>query len=219
MKRKANMLDERFSGDSCSPSSDSSAPSYKSLNQKAVGSVPWTFAPRRSHVNDHINFRTRKRVRDNRPDLDAIHQNTLAKLFNAQRQTEMHSPVTHTTAIGNVNEHDNGPSTLEVIEPAQRSLHSFFGTGQQPGSAKQATLSLQQPPNMTSHSCEDCGDSLYQSVNHQIRDLQMMEVDQLQEPFMDEDYECAVCSRNVCDMCAVRGDRRICLECMMPGSG
>lgn len=32
-------------------------------------------------------------------------------------------------------------------------------------------------------------------------------------------YACAKCSRRVCDICAVRGDHRVCLECANPGNG
>lgn len=32
-------------------------------------------------------------------------------------------------------------------------------------------------------------------------------------------YACAHCRNRVCDTCAVRGDRRVCLECANPGSG
>lgn len=32
-------------------------------------------------------------------------------------------------------------------------------------------------------------------------------------------YACAYCAKTVCDMCAVRGDVRVCLECANPGNG
>lgn len=219
MKRKANALDEKPSWDSWSPSSDSSTTSDRLVGWEGVGTVPWTFSPSRSHIDDHINFRTKKRVRNNRPDLDAIHQNTLAKLYGAQRQHEM--PVsnrchteTHNTHGPNVHHSFSG-----VTEPTQRSLHSFFNIGQRQGLAKQVLPSTQQRAGVMLKYCEDCGNGLDQSRTPQSHDAQMMDVDRWQEPSMDEDYECAVCSRDICDTCAVRGDRRICLECAMPGGG
>jgi len=219
MKRKANVFDEHSSWDSWSPLSDASTASYRSLDQNAVGIVPWTLAPTRSHIDDHINFRTKKRVRDNRPDLDAIHQNTLAKLFNAQRQQVSLLSDAHSAGTGDVHDQVMNHSPTESAEPAQRSLHSFFNVGQRQGSAKQAPPSTQQRAGVAFNSCEDCSNELNQSARDRSHEWQMMEVDQMQGPLMDEDYECAVCSRNVCDMCAVRGDRRICLECAMPGAG
>lgn len=219
MKRKASVLDEQPSWESWSPSSDSSAASYKPLDHKAVGIVPWTFAPSRSHIDDHINFRTRKRVRDNRPDLNAVHQNTLAKLFDAQRPQGPPLPEAHPADTRGVSDHVMNHPSAASAQSAQRSLHSFFNVGQRQGPANPAPVSLQQQAEGVSKSCEDCGNDLTQTPTHQSHDLQMMEVDQLQDSFLDDDYECAVCRRNVCDMCAVRGDRRICLECAMPGAG
>lgn len=219
MKRKATALDENPSWDSWSPLSNSSTSSYRSLDEKAVATLPWTFTSTRNHVNDHLNFRTKKRLRDNRPDLEAVHQNTLAKLFGAQRQHPTTVLDEHPRFTHSVHEYDPIQSSLGSTEPAQRSLHSFFNIGQCQAPAKQSPASVQQRADVASSACEDCGNDLNQAASHQNLDTQMMDVGQMQQPLLDEDYECAVCSRNICDMCAVRGDRRICLECAMPGSG
>lgn len=219
MKRKATTLDENPPWDPWSPLSDSSTSSHRSLDQKAVGTLPWTFTPNRNHVSDHINFRTKKRLRDNRPDLQAVHQNTLAKLFGAQRQHPTPVLAEHPTITHSVHEYDLNQPSLGPSEPAQRSLHSFFDIGQWQAPAKQISASERQRADVASNACEDCGNDLNQAASHKNHDTQMMDVGHIQQPFLDEDYECAVCSRNVCDMCAVRGDRRICLECAMPGAG
>ena len=218
MKRNADVLEEPSSWDSWSPASDSSTASYRSLNEAAVGIVPWALAPSRSHLDDHINHRTRKRVRDNRPDLDAIHQSTLTKLFNAQKQHQNFLPDLHPTKTVSAQDYSTSQSTPELMEPAQRSLHSFFNIGQRRGPVKLPSLGPQQT-GITFSLCEDCGNDLEHWASHQSNDSQMMEIDQRHQPHLDDNHECAICNRNVCDMCAVRGDRRVCLECAMPGGG
>ena len=98
----------------------------------------------------YFNSRTRKRFRDSRPDEETIHQNTLSKLFSAQKQhqnpPEAAAPATNGHAFG----HDrrapvstpssahfrlessasllSGPPQLKQQEKskAQRSLDGFF---------------------------------------------------------------------------------------------
>lgn len=212
-------MDETSSWDSWSPLSNSSTSSCRSLDQNAIGTVPWTFAPSKNHVNDHINFRTKKRLRDNRPNLEAVHQNTLAKLFDAQRQHPTPVLDERSTGTHSVQEHDFHQPSLETTEPAQRSLHSFFSIGQWQAPAKKTSASVQHRTVVASNACEDCGNNLNRIAGHDPHDTPMMDIGQIQQPFLDEDYECAVCTRNICDTCAVRGDRRICLECAMPGAG
>jgi hypothetical protein len=100
----------------------------------------------------YFNSRTRKRFRDSRPDEGTIHQNTLSKLFSAQRQhhnTLEVGPVTNGHALGHSREASgpssssssahirlesyagliSGPLHLKQHErsKAQRSLDGFFG--------------------------------------------------------------------------------------------
>ena len=220
MKRKASVLDEHTSWDSWSPLSDSSTSSCQTINEKVVGTVPWTLgSTSRSHVNDHINFRTRKRVRDNRPNLEAVHQNTLAKLFDAQRQHQAPGLNVQPGATQPVYQDNLKPALMEVDEPTQRSLHSFFNIGERQLPIKQRAIPLQQGTNIASTACEDCGNDLYQFPDQQNQSMSIIDIDQRPHALLEENYDCAVCTRSICDMCAVRGDHRLCLECAMPGSG
>lgn len=53
----------------------------------------------------------------------------------------------------------------------------------------------------------------------------MMDIDTNPNLSISNDYEeatafsCASCLKRVCDICAVRSDRRVCLECANPGNG
>ena len=76
--------------------------------------------------------------------------------------------------------------------------------------------------------CEDCNNPLFQATTTTTTtsgegDMAMTDVDQIPAaPVPDctlEDWACARCSKHVCDLCAVRRDERLCLECANPGGG
>ena len=212
MKRKADELDEGLSWGSWSPSNSSnrSTSSYGSP-QKTVGSLPW---PRPMASN--VNLRTRKRVRDNRPNEDAIHQNTLAKLFSAQRQ-----PESIAVAGGSLGVPPSAVASISqsVPSPAQRNLHSFFAISHQPTSVDHIVPTK---PGLVAEligACEDCGNTLNLLARVSCLDTEMMDLDTAAQLAYDDDYACANCHRRVCDTCAVRGDHRLCLECAIPGGG
>jgi hypothetical protein len=110
----------------------------------------------------YFNSRTRKRFRDSRPDEQTIHQNTLSKLFSAQRQLQSTleaGPVINGHALGHGREASgsssssahfhlescagllSGPFQLKQHErpKAQRSLDGFFSAN---GSRKTSQSSV-----------------------------------------------------------------------------
>lgn len=216
MKRKASHLDSEVeTWPSRSPLSDSSVGSFGSPNRTAVKPVPWTMRPTSISTvsNNGANLRTRKRFRDNRPDISMIHQNTLAKLYNAQKvEQSVHSESQKSFTIDN----DNfAIETGSQQAAAQKSLHSFFNIRQPVPTAAAILPATHQQNQSPVNQCSDCGSNLRNHPNSLPEGQDMMDVDYHQE----EDYVCVSCQRVVCDMCAVRGDQRICLECALPGAG
>lgn len=212
MKRKASVLeDTRFvpqwpqydSSSVSTPSPESIKAPHNSWNTPAI---------------PYLSSRTRKRYRDNRPSAESVHQNTLAKLYNAQQQIHTQE-IAQQRGASQVDSYLMSLDTpgdnilLEAdVEPKQRSLDSFFG-----GSAGTIRQTKPQPrifaPNTVAvpHHliCEDCGASAQPDA-----DIDAMDVD-----MATQDQCCNQCRRVVCDMCAIRGNQRICLECAVPGGG
>lgn len=170
----------------------------------------------RNHVSSrHLNSRTRKRHRDDRPDEKSVFgalqpaciawlgaadmglfadicrgaATTLSRLYDAQRNQSRTEPISlqHTTNV-------------RAEEPAQRStLHSFWNIG---GSMPMAVDSNPSSVINLERKCEDCEGSL--------QPVSAMELD---DGFLEHESACAMCRRNVCDGCAVLGNERICLAC------
>ncbi|EEA22868.1 hypothetical protein TMatcc_001724 [Talaromyces marneffei ATCC 18224] len=71
-------------------------------------------------VSHHLNSRTRKRFRDNRPDQQTVYANTLRLLYQAQKEpisaapSDEHSPSVEL------------PSEREALDPRQQTLLEFF---------------------------------------------------------------------------------------------
>ncbi|KAJ4990430.1 hypothetical protein SVAN01_04092 [Stagonosporopsis vannaccii] len=182
------------------------------LTSKSNG---WDFtSAHRVKVSEWGN-RTRKRVRDNRPDERAIHvmprkhthtrtENTVQKLFLAQRQLPHASPISSAPTPPQ--------PAIAVSKPQKSTLHSFWNISVPP---VQAPLFSYQTT-YTQHSgqgprCEDCDARLE-------ADESGMDVD------MDGDggesgslFACCRCGRSVCGMCAVVSDQRHCLQCATHG--
>lgn len=221
MKRKASYLD----GDndispwiSRSPLSDSSTGSFTSPDRASIKPVSRVVYPSPSISNiSGPNPRTRKRFRDNRPDVNMIHQSTLAKLYSAQKADHSAHSGSEKPLCSFVS---NIPSQQRDTRhiPTQRSLHSFFNISQPQPSTTNSTPPRQEAQNLP-ELCSGCGNHLLNDLARPSGDHEMMDVDQTSDAYTDEDYECASCQRRVCDTCAVRGDQRICLECALPGRG
>lgn len=203
MKRKAAEIEENGSVASCSPSSDTSTSSVDSrIHMHGI-------MPPLLRFNDHINLRTRKRVRDNRPEPNIVHQNTLAKLFDAQRHLGLDRDQPGNRVMTDTR------SLSAASESQQRDLHSFF----QISHTKSIDMPTKTAKAVVSESgicCEDCGCQLQL---HMAADVDGMDIDHDEALFNDDEYRCVDCSRAVCSMCCVRGDYRVCLECALPGGG
>ncbi|KAF1824495.1 uncharacterized protein K489DRAFT_316840 [Dissoconium aciculare CBS 342.82] len=142
----------------------------------------------------HLNSRTRKRYRDNRPDEQAIFATTISKLYDAQRRlpdaTSIPSPQVQMTP--------------EPSQPTQRStLHSFWKVNT-PMCAPPSILG--EPLGVPGTSCEDC--------DVPLRDEGAMDLD---ESVMANELACRYCSRMVCNGCALVRESRSCLSCATHG--
>lgn len=122
------------------------------------------------------------------------------------------------------------PPVQAVFAPEknQKSLDSFFGVQRpikHPSPAlfqaiHSASMPLVHQPSFVL-TCEDCGSPLRTTTTGRLVDVEMADVDhgQFVDPELDEGWSCSMCAKRVCDVCAVHGDTRVCLECALPGGG
>ncbi|EFQ92776.1 hypothetical protein CFE70_009122 [Pyrenophora teres f. teres 0-1] len=148
--------------------------------------------------------RTRKRLRDSRPDEREIHENTLNKLYAAQRN---HLDVSAMQCDTRPTEE---AATIAVSKPQKSTLHSFWK--QLPAPPVQPIFSVpvqqNQPPSQLP-TCDDC-DTPLQSGNDSM-DVDM-DVD-MRDPLERCPFACNDCGKNVCGTCAVVSTTRHCLQC------
>jgi len=87
--------------------------------------------------------------------------------------------------------------------PAQTStLHTFWNLPQPHNSITEHEQLL--PPSQTNNmSCEHCEREIKMNSEHIIYDIEQVK----------QDKRCNNCGKIACDLCAVRGDTRICLDC------
>ncbi|KAJ3496653.1 hypothetical protein NLG97_g2508 [Lecanicillium saksenae] len=96
------------------------------------------FTPRMGLINPcHLNSRTMKRFRDNRPSQDEIHQRTLELLYTAQQQQQYQDPPSPSPIV-------EAPPQLEQLQSNhsnnQQSLHRFWNIRSQPTAAPDTTI-------------------------------------------------------------------------------
>jgi hypothetical protein len=169
----------------------------------------------------HLNSRTRKRHRDDRPDENVVYgasgtwlggfaclsdladvcrraASTIQRLYDAQRQNPHASPILSSPI--------SAPQGFEQRPSSQRStLYSFW---QLPATTAPKMDDMMQVDGggaaaMRGHEkCEDCDRSL--------RYADFMDVD---AGLLEQEMACGMCRRQVCDTCAVLGDMRVCLAC------
>ncbi|KAF1365953.1 hypothetical protein EJ07DRAFT_92683 [Lizonia empirigonia] len=183
-------------------------------NEASPRTNSWDFSRAQRVKSSDWGNRTRKRVRDNRPDERAIHgtnspclliarQNTVHKLFLAQRQHPHASPIPS----------DPLPPTqpaIVVSRPQKSTLHSFWHISAPPVQAPifsyQAvhTQCSEQGPR-----CEDCDAVL--DADGDGMDVDMDGVAGLKL------FACHECGKNVCSLCAVESSARHCLQCAIHG--
>ncbi|OAQ63001.1 hypothetical protein VFPPC_08916 [Pochonia chlamydosporia 170] len=166
----------------CSSPSSSSSIFSSPPNHPTLHLSPQTF---HNMPAPHLNSRTLKRFRDNRPSEEQVHQHTLNLLFSAQQQPrdKAFQPPSQTST---------------TPQGKQQSLHRFWNINSTPT-----------PTSMVEHaiapsSCEDCGAGLGNGVGDG------MDVD-----FMADSAACGACGKYVCFSCSVSnlGEERRCLQC------
>lgn len=172
--------------------SSSPCPDISMLDDASFAGQP-IYRP--ENVPSHLNSRTRKRFRDNRPDESKIHATTYQRLFSAARSPPLTEHSTPTQTV------HTPPSPPE----RQSSLHSFW-----PISSSTPTVSepITIEPSLTI-TCEDCEAPLpTQDSDTCMSGMDSGEMD-------GADFACRSCSRRVCGTCAVVevGEGRECLQC------
>ena len=227
-KRSSQTFSSPFSDSSSASvaSSDTLIPFYYQYSKPAATEpvyhkATWSFpAYEEDHSSSlHLNSRTRKRHRDDRPDEQTVYcvscwlgaiirMNTLAnicrcaastinKLYEAQRRHPDAAPVPSQQTLS------VAPQPTE--KPQRSTLHSFWRLPQQPSTS--TAMAVDPGPGiMTSNllelRCEDC--------ERPLRNQDAMELD---DGMLEQETACGLCRRHVCDTCAVLGNERICLAC------
>ncbi|KHN95966.1 uncharacterized protein MAM_06071 [Metarhizium album ARSEF 1941] len=143
----------------------------------------------------HLNSRTYKRFRDNRPSEEVVHQHTLNLLYSAQQQ---HAPTAQ--VAGRHPSPQTGPAPQER---RQQSLHRFWSISSAPTPVIESTV---QQPALAPSSCEDCDAGLGTSGNSHYVDA---------DDATARNSACGACGRHVCFSCSVSnlGEEKRCLRC------
>ncbi|OAP62274.1 hypothetical protein AYL99_04477 [Fonsecaea erecta] len=161
-KRKASVFEEDMfhlqpnTTISTTPSVTSSPLSSTSSTISSLGDThPYDFL--RVKAVPYLNSRTRKRYRDDRPDEEIIHENTLKKLYDAQRlHLDEAMPMSDVISLGEdglpVDEADTEMTDdvpdAEIPQTAQlnqRTIDAFFGS--RGGGAQSRANALDVSPN------------------------------------------------------------------------
>ncbi|GAW21117.1 hypothetical protein ANO14919_106340 [Xylariales sp. No.14919] len=150
----------------------------------------------------HVPGRTMKRMRDNRPSENEVHQRTLNMLYSAQRQ-QTHRKFTDSQPLHHV------PVAAQPVPPSssshQANLHSFWNLPSRPSAPPAVCLP---PTTMDSPTeCEDCGQELGGDDEGM-----MMDVDDMSDT---RGSSCGACGKHVCSHCSITnlGEQRRCLAC------
>jgi hypothetical protein len=126
---------------SATPSLASSSPlSTSTIQSSSSGDAQRTYELSRVKAVPYWNLRTRKRYRDDRPNEDSIHENTLKKLYDAQRlHLDEAMPMSDVLDFeekqqqaeedGDVDMTEDLPETElpQTVQRNQRTLDAFFG--------------------------------------------------------------------------------------------
>ena len=147
IKRKASDFEEsddhpatQHNTYSATPSLASSSPVSTSTNQSsASGDAQQPLDFYRVKAVPYWNSRTRKRYRDDRPNEDSIHENTLKKLFDAQRlHLDEATPMSEAFDLDQCHEPLQGEDAEmidtfpevelpQIVQHNQRTIDAFFG--------------------------------------------------------------------------------------------
>ncbi|KAF2476661.1 uncharacterized protein BDR25DRAFT_252819 [Lindgomyces ingoldianus] len=159
----------------------------------------WESRPGRLSSSD-VGSRTRKRFRDNRPDERVIHENTINKLFSAQRNYPHAQPILSDSA-------QLAPQHAPAVQKS--TLHAFWKLPAPPVQSHTIQIRHHQvaPQTWDPPRCDDCDGVLQSETNE-------MEIDmELDECGSSNTFACRDCGKNVCGMCAVVSNTRHCLQC------
>ncbi|KAL2756973.1 hypothetical protein ACRALDRAFT_1081011 [Sodiomyces alcalophilus JCM 7366] len=152
----------------------------------------------------HLPSRTMKRIRDNRPSEEEIHERTLNMLFSAQRSRQSDYPAAAPPSPTPEASHTH----LSTTTTAQRSLHSFWHINSNPRPSAPSSGPPVDLASFLSANCESCDVDLSST----------MDVDGYG---FEADYTCGACGKRVCSHCSVTnlGEQRRCLCCAGPKTG
>ncbi len=164
----------------------------------------------------HLNSRTRKRHRDDRPDEQKVHgascwlgaviqmsmladacraaASTISRLYEAQRKHKDAEPVPSSQSIVPAPAHER---------PQKSTLHAFWSLPSAP--ARTDDMQVDSGSDRASDQesrCEDC--------ERPLREEDAMEVDDV---VLERDTACTMCRRRVCGLCSISGGERFCLGC------
>ncbi|KAI6350070.1 hypothetical protein MCOR25_010606 [Pyricularia grisea] len=210
LKRKRSESELSFSSQLSSPPRPGDA--YFAFPVTPIG---LSFSTRSSNPS-HLNSRTVKRHRDNRPSENEVHQHTLELLYSARDVPSEH--LQHAQQRAHIQPPANFASTQQQCQqqtPATRqtSLHSFWNLPRTSSKATAMISSLSPSTDLGSSSCEDCGSRLRS-------DDGMMDVDD-DGCGSAEGCSCNACGKVVCFSCSVGnlGEHRRCLMCAGRGNG
>ncbi|KAK4937808.1 hypothetical protein LTR10_021611 [Elasticomyces elasticus] len=123
LKRKASSLDEPVYVYHGHPHTSPTAPSLTSSPSMSTSTISPTNGIAYPSWNisavPYLTSRTRKRYRDDRPEVEIIHENTLRKLYDAQRlHLDEALPMSEVIAFEEQEQDDPG---------SQKTIESFFG--------------------------------------------------------------------------------------------
>ncbi|TLS28640.1 hypothetical protein PpBr36_01882 [Pyricularia pennisetigena] len=203
LKRKRSESELSFSSQLSSPPRPGDA--YFAFPVTPIG---LSFSSTRSSNPSHLNSRTIKRHRDNRPSENEVHQHTLELLYSARDVPSEHLQQVQQRA------HYQPPASFastqhqgqqQTSATRQTSLHSFWNLPRTSSKAPTMMPSFSPSTDLGSTSCEDCGSSLRS-------DDGMMDVDG-DGCGGAEACGCNACGKVVCFSCSVGnlGEHRRCL--------
>lgn len=181
-------------------------------------------SPYEPETPSHLNARTRKRHRDNRPDASTVHgssttpcwlgavikmsaladvcrvtASTIQRLYDAQRANNAIPQAEESLAQQQQAQQQQQQRTTQqaLPQPQKSTLHSFWQIPQPVPTATQ----VQQNACAEEARCEDCEGTLRSEDSMDVDDSSV------------EDKACESCRRRICDGCAVWGRERVCRVC------
>lgn len=135
---------------------------------------------------------------------DITPENTVHKLFSAQRNHPHASPIPSDL---------NPPNqpTITISKPQKSTLHSFWNLPVPPVQAPIFTYQARQQNQEQGLRCDDCDAQL--EIDSDGMDVDM-DLDGTAE---SSPFACHECGKNVCGTCAVVSTARHCLQCATAG--